>query len=1182
MISPQIKFKKKWSDNKGVSEIIGTILMLAITVVLFSSIMVFVTNMPTPIARPTADFLSNLDISTDPPTLTLTHNGGEALNDYETVILVIIDGTVRTRYFDTGTSTSKWSIGEPWSFTGFHNFGSNTSLEAMIVDMHSNSQIWDGKISSGTGDNAPVILQRWTDGNPDTLTVDPVVPTDRNPAFALNVRVTDIDGFSNDLLTIENGMLYTGPSTTEGVWLEIPWASSIAPPPVTSPMARTSSSGGIWTFNFPTFSNASLYDGKPAFIHAKHHGGTIDVIQSFIFSIDQPDITNDNTVNNYTTNYNGTNPTGFTGLPDWLKYFNGGQGWILLPEAKNKAGALTDLPDYNNPRLNCTFKQGDKLWLFIGSLSLSNINEKNQISIISRATGVTQSGSSLNPTFIFTSSPQSGNAYIYQAKLISSQLDPGAYDLKILLSSVVPEGSEPNQFTQTIPLFLNSTTGYVFMPTINVYGNSARTSLLGDILANPIDISIFSKAIIWVEISVLNAPSAAPPTPTQVSLTDVTITDMGGRLNQYGNPPSTVAGISQVGADPTKSTYYFSIDIRLRNGEAWSKGLASYSLSVGQLYDQNEGVYSISLPIWINSPLNVKTYVVATDGFGWGKSGPSSSTAHYDYLFQVNNNKFFTTKILDGIDETSGGGATVGTIIMYKVLYFDVDEDGDRDVLAAVKFGDNYGLLLYINHMNEYGTWETRSVLPYTDTDTDGEILSMAYGDVDGDGTNDWIVANAKGNVFLYRNIFPTSAGVVPVFTLKAYFTEMKLRDIDGDGKADLIAMGNPAMTGFAPADIKKAQRGGSESRLTAINASTLLSVNNPTTYLWKSEKIYMQNFAVGDIDHNGSTDIAASSVDSLTAPTAGAGVIWYDQAPTQGYAYTAADDTTHSTYLTSGTHINLGNTSASYDPTLSGDLNYVELTEQKDASLSYTLTYMWKVTPTSSIGINRNLMLRISAITSATTERFNFYYSTEATPVHWTFLYSIPRTGSLPDVKLPTDTTGSIWVKVTDNWTAGDTSIQDKITLNTVGCYWVRSVSFGTSHLIYNTTINWGAIDIGDADGTGYLEVAIGKKNDAKMCRWNGASWDIIQISTTVNPTYPIGTYSSAGGTNFIFTDVNGDGRADLVSTELYLTYNCVVVEWINLETSFNRIEVKNLYTTFGNSAMRTIKGIAVEDMYG
>src|SRR5437870_12473672 len=71
-------------DESGVSEVVGTILILAMTVVLFSVIIVWVTNIPTPAAQARTDIQSEMnpiysagvEIGVN---ITLTHQGGEPL-----------------------------------------------------------------------------------------------------------------------------------------------------------------------------------------------------------------------------------------------------------------------------------------------------------------------------------------------------------------------------------------------------------------------------------------------------------------------------------------------------------------------------------------------------------------------------------------------------------------------------------------------------------------------------------------------------------------------------------------------------------------------------------------------------------------------------------------------------------------------------------------------------------------------------------------------------------------------------------------------------------------------------------------------------------------------------------------------------------------------------------------------
>ena len=71
-------------DESGISEVIGTILILAMTVVLFSTIIIWVSSIPTPVAQTRLDIQSGMEVMYNGGTeaglnITLTHQGGEAL-----------------------------------------------------------------------------------------------------------------------------------------------------------------------------------------------------------------------------------------------------------------------------------------------------------------------------------------------------------------------------------------------------------------------------------------------------------------------------------------------------------------------------------------------------------------------------------------------------------------------------------------------------------------------------------------------------------------------------------------------------------------------------------------------------------------------------------------------------------------------------------------------------------------------------------------------------------------------------------------------------------------------------------------------------------------------------------------------------------------------------------------------
>src|SRR3989304_6223267 len=113
--------RKSWSDS-GVSEVIGTILILAMTVVLFASIILWVSSIPSPEASTRLDMDGNLIPIYDAgvwsgANITIQHRGGESLASHRTEILLVVErggsvdsetlqttGTGLYRLYDDGTN----------------------------------------------------------------------------------------------------------------------------------------------------------------------------------------------------------------------------------------------------------------------------------------------------------------------------------------------------------------------------------------------------------------------------------------------------------------------------------------------------------------------------------------------------------------------------------------------------------------------------------------------------------------------------------------------------------------------------------------------------------------------------------------------------------------------------------------------------------------------------------------------------------------------------------------------------------------------------------------------------------------------------------------------------------------------------------------------------------------------
>lgn len=199
-------------DRSGVSEVIGTILILAITVVLFSTIIIWVSNIPTPSAQIRVDIRSTMDpvynsagveIGVD---ITLFHQGGEALYPVPTILyvtsqrgasppqtdIVILHPYNSLLAIPSGLldgSDSVWDIGERWAYKNFQ-LRSSDQTTLTIVDLLKSAVLWTGTVSAAPGTRPPVFVDKWTDDIRGTEAIDPV---QANLGFFVYVKVTDPD-----------------------------------------------------------------------------------------------------------------------------------------------------------------------------------------------------------------------------------------------------------------------------------------------------------------------------------------------------------------------------------------------------------------------------------------------------------------------------------------------------------------------------------------------------------------------------------------------------------------------------------------------------------------------------------------------------------------------------------------------------------------------------------------------------------------------------------------------------------------------------------------------------------------------------------------------------------------------------------------------------------------------------
>jgi FlaG/FlaF family flagellin (archaellin) len=178
--------KKKYRTHRAVSDILGNILILAITVTLFSTLFYWVSTIPPPPSSVKTDFNANIVMSgTTLTTIEITDLGGSALYNSGTVIYISYEDAPQynNHYtisdgFSSGATT--WTPGMMWSYTvDVPNPGAVT---ISIIDTSKNIMLWSEQIIIGYTNIPPQFVSEGT---------TPASPITMGDGFVIWAKVTD-------------------------------------------------------------------------------------------------------------------------------------------------------------------------------------------------------------------------------------------------------------------------------------------------------------------------------------------------------------------------------------------------------------------------------------------------------------------------------------------------------------------------------------------------------------------------------------------------------------------------------------------------------------------------------------------------------------------------------------------------------------------------------------------------------------------------------------------------------------------------------------------------------------------------------------------------------------------------------------------------------------------------------
>jgi FlaG/FlaF family flagellin (archaellin) len=154
--------KKNSHNNNAVSEVIGTVLLLGISVTLFSIVYISVLTLPNSPPTPSSNiyFSYNYNETNDVTNIILTHFGGTELSLDTDIKIIIGDDSpiiekVRKNLSEESINDSYWGFGEQYIYNASGNL-LDKSIEVSVIDTDSNSIVSIGR-KIQLSNRAPVI-----------------------------------------------------------------------------------------------------------------------------------------------------------------------------------------------------------------------------------------------------------------------------------------------------------------------------------------------------------------------------------------------------------------------------------------------------------------------------------------------------------------------------------------------------------------------------------------------------------------------------------------------------------------------------------------------------------------------------------------------------------------------------------------------------------------------------------------------------------------------------------------------------------------------------------------------------------------------------------------------------------------------------------------------------------------
>jgi hypothetical protein len=666
------KFKRKLRNSKkGVSEIIANILILAITVTLFSSIMIYVGQMPSPQKNAYADFTPSTRFltSSNQIELNMTHKGGQELISNDTGFYIFVNDTKTTLMPGDiiGSVGDRWSIGEVFSYNIYIDPVANPNihkvrLSVMITDKEKNSLVYSASVLGGTpsANTPPIMGARGTTPS----------PTYENASFSFYIQITDPD---NDL-------------DTSSVKIDL------------------TSIGKGASVQMNDVNNDGIFTAGPYVADLHWNGEVVVVSCSDAFGNSAFGQITMTILQLSTNNYYYTTGGGGEAEPPQNINMSGFQGFNIFEWSDWEAHKFNSTPDRE-------FTYGESAVVVVISKFLANLDQENVLQVMDQTTkNVIPSVSS--PANIFVKYKVMSGYYIYNITIDTELLANHAY---YTVQMHLRDSSVPNNmFFASDTIKVGSPSAY---PIFKTYKDAGFTQESNEF--NTTDI---------IYVKIMNKYGGS----WYQYGGDVEIRDFFWNAQVKKTPPTGGSGattwngaVSNVWnlAAPSNE-YRFEIDLQnATDGATWIPGRNVYDFRY-DMFKAGSETYLLNKLVYITAPKWKADIVVGGLLQNGGRYASPASI-----LFYKNDNQWSPPDLL----ETSSDKAYYDPDVIL-VRTGDIDQDGKSDIVAVryvTKGGSGYYLAWYKNTGTEWIKYEiaTLGAAPSTmaigniDLDNDLDIV---------------------------------------------------------------------------------------------------------------------------------------------------------------------------------------------------------------------------------------------------------------------------------------------------------------------------------------------------------------------------------------------------------------------------------------------------------------------------